>query len=442
MHCHWRRGSRLKSDDVPSLWHRSHKADPGIAVLDQSLEAELLIVGAGFTGCSAALEAAQSGATVVVLEANTIGHGGSGRNVGLVNAGLWLPPDDITQKLGHEKGHRLIDALSAAPELVFQLIDQNDIDCEATRNGTLHLAHAPAGLKDLQNRYQQGNRIGAPLRLLDSDETAHRTGSRAFYGGLFDPRAGTIQPLAYCRGLARAARSWGAQIFEHSGVTKIRHHAKRWIASVNGHHVCAKHLLVATNAYAGNITGLPSPEFVPVYFSQYATVPLSDEHRRHILPGGEGCWDTDMVMSSVRVDQEGHLIIGGVGNAHGKLASIHRAWATRKLAQIYPELSGMSFEHVWSGALAMTANHLPKILSIGPNGLSVFGYSGRGIGPGTVFGQQVVKALLSKETRLLPVEICHRYHEAFKGPKTAYFEFGAAASHATRPRRYRAGDVF
>jgi glycine/D-amino acid oxidase-like deaminating enzyme len=135
-----------------------------------------------------------------VLEANTIGHGGSGRNVGLVNAGLWLPPDDIIQKLGHEKGNRLIDVLSVAPDLVFQLIEQNEINCEAIRNGTLHLAHSSWGLKDLRNRFQQGNHIGAPLRLLGSNETDDRTGSGAFYGGLFDPRAGTIQPLAYCRG--------------------------------------------------------------------------------------------------------------------------------------------------------------------------------------------------------------------------------------------------
>ena len=98
-----------------------------------------------------------------------------------------------------------------------------------------------------------------------------------------------------------------------------------------------------------------------------------------------------MVMSSVRVDQEGRLVIGGVGNVHGNLAAIHRAWASRKLAQMYPKLSGMPFEHVWSGAIAMTADHLLKIFSIGPDGLSVFGYSGRGIGPGTVFGQKAAR---------------------------------------------------
>ena len=424
----------MKSEGAQSLWLQSHKADPSVAVLDQSLEAELLVIGAGFTGCSAALEAAQSGATVVVLEANTIGHGGSGRNVGLVNAGLWLPPDDITQKLGHEKGHRLIDALSVAPDLVFQLINQNDIDCEATRNGTLHLAHSSWGLKDLRNRFQQGNRIGAPIRLLDSDETADRTGSRAFYGSLFDPRAGTIQPLAYCRGLARAARASSAQIFEHSGVTTLRHHERLWVASVNGHQVRARYLLVATNAYAGKIAGLPSSEFVPVYYSQYATVPLSDEHRLSILPGGEGCWDTDMVMSSVRVDQEGRLVIGGVGNVHGKLAAIHRAWASRKLGQMYPKPYGMPFEHVWSGAIAMTADHLPKILSIGPDGLSVFGDSGRGIGPGTVFGQKAARALLFDETAELPLAIIGSYRETLKSARAAYYESGTCLAHALQHR--------
>ena len=226
----------------------------------------------------------------------------------------------------------------------------------------------------------------------------------------------------------------GAQIFEHSGVTAIRHDGTLWVASVNGHQVRARYLLVATNAYAGKIAGLPSPEFVPVYYSQYATQPLSDEHRRHILPGGEGCWDTDMVMSSVRVDQEGRLVIGGVGNAHGKLAAIHRAWASRKLAQIYPELSGVPFKPVWSGAITMTSDHLPKILSIGSGGLSVFGYSGRGIGPGTVFGQQAARALLFDETADLPLAIIGSYRETLKSARAAYYESGTCLAHALRHR--------
>ncbi|PSL20918.1 NAD(P)/FAD-dependent oxidoreductase [Shimia abyssi] len=427
----------MTSEREDILWRESHQAGPEARAVDQSLRVDLLVVGAGFTGCSAALEGAQLGASVAVLEANTIGHGGSGRNVGLVNAGLWLPPDDIVKHLGETVGAHLVNVLSRAPDAVFQLIKDHAIDCEATRNGTLHLAHAPSGLDELKRRFQQGNRSGAPVVLLDAEETERRTGSTAFFGSLFDPRAGTIQPLAYVRGLARAAQSAGAQIFEHSAVQKIRRVDDIWVADVNGHQVRARYLLVATNAYASRLGPYSKPEFVPVYYSQFATAPLSEAQRETILPGGEGCWDTDMVMSSVRVDTEGRVIVGGVGNVTGGLGAVHRTWAARKLAQIYPELSGAAFEHSWSGAIAMTANHLPKVQSIGPDGLSVFGFSGRGIGPGTVFGKCAVQAMLSGDMTRVPVPITDTYREGFKVARTAYFELGAGVAHALN--RFRGG---
>ncbi|MBN9887245.1 NAD(P)/FAD-dependent oxidoreductase [Salipiger abyssi] len=423
----------MTSEHPQNLWRHSHRTTSNPIPLSAGEEADLLVIGGGFTGCAAALEAAKEGARVVVLEGRTIGHGGSGRNVGLVNAGLWLPPDEIGAKLGQEAGTRLIDTLSDAPDLVFRLIEHYGISCEATRNGTLHLAHAPSGLRDLQSRFRQGNRSGAPLQLLDAAETARRTGSRAFFGGLFDPRAGTVQPLGYCRGLAQAARSHGARIFENTLVRAIRHDGTVWTAEANDRQVRAPALLLATNAYADGIAGAPAREFVPVHFSQFATAPLPEARRRHILPGGEGCWDTDLVMSSIRVDRDGRVIVGGVGNAEGPGGIVHRNWAERKLAQIYPELAGTPFEHAWSGAIAMTADHLPKVLSFGPAALSVFGYSGRGIGPGTVFGTRAARALLFGEIDGLPVPVTDRYSERFKSPRTAFTEAGAMLMHGLRP---------
>lgn len=423
----------MTSDTVGNLWRHSHRQDGAGAALSSDVAADLLVIGAGFTGCSASLEAAQNGADVVVLERDTIGHGGSGRNVGLVNAGLWLPPDQITKQIGEDAGRRLIAALSGAPDLVFGIIAAQGIDCDATRNGTLHLAHAPAGVTELQERFRQGNQTGAPLQLLDAEETARRTGSTAFFGALYDPRAGTVQPLAYCRGLARAAGAAGARIFERAGVTRIWHDGTGWHAVANGHTVRAKYLIMATNAYSDAPAGAPAPQFVPVHYSQFATAPLSDADRARILPGGEGCWDTALVMSSVRVDAAGRLIIGGCGNMNGPGGRVHRRWAARKLAQIYPELAGMRFEHAWEGAIAMTADHLPKVVAFGPDALSVFGYSGRGIGPGTVFGKGAARALLLGDRGALPLYVTPRYAEGLKGARTAYFEVGATLTHALRP---------
>lgn len=419
-----------------NLWRQSHKNSGDFTVLNKDIRTDLLIVGGGYTGCSAALEASKAGAKVTLLEAETIGHGGSGRNVGLVNAGLWTPPEVIFKYLGQEAGMRLVRALAEAPDLVFRIIEEHSISCEAVRNGTLHLAHAPSGLRDLNERFRQGKQIDAPIQLLDAKETARRTGSEAFFGSLFDPRAGTIQPLAYCRGLASAARSSGAQVFEKSKLNSLHRDNSLWVAKANGHTIRADKVLLAINAYGGNIQGAPSPEFVPVHYSQFATAPLPDGLRHHILPGREGCWDTALVMSSVRIDAAGRLIIGGVGNLSGAGAAIHAKWAARKLAKIYPDLAGTSFEHGWEGAIAMTSDHIPKVLAFGPNALSVFGYSGRGIGPGTVFGKHAARALLFGETAGLPLEVIQNYRESLKTARKAYFEFGAALSHALHPNSF------
>ncbi len=422
--------SNLTSESDQNLWRASHQTGNVYPALDQKIDVDLLIIGGGFTGCSAALEAAKSGARVAVLEAQTIGHGGSGRNVGLVNAGLWLPPKEIIKKLGKTAGDKLIQTLGAAPNDVFSLIDREGISCSAIRNGTLHLAHAPSGLKDLEARFRQGNQYGAPLQLLDANETKARTGSNAFHGALFDPRAGTIQPLAYCRGLAQAAAKAGAQIFDQTKVSDLSYENGIWQASANGHVVSAKYVLLATNAYLNGLNGVSQSEFVPVAYSQFATKPLTDAQRQHILPGGEGCWDTALVMTSIRLNEEGRLIIGGIGNEAGPGSAIHAAWARRKLASYYPELANLEFEHQWHGRIAMTSDHIPKVVRLGPNAVSIFGFSGRGIGPGTVFGKSAARALLFDEYDALPIAISDTYKERLRSLRASYFEMGSILTHA------------
>lgn len=412
------------------LWRASAPESFDASPLDRDMTVDLVVVGGGFTGSSAALEAARRGASVCLLEAEIVGHGGSGRNVGLVNAGLWLPPDTVIEQMGEAAGRRLIDVLADAPRRVFTLIDQEKIECEATRKGTLHLAHSQAGLKDLKERCRQGNRDGAPLALLDADETARRTGTSAYDGALLDPRAGTIQPFAYCRGLARAARRKGASVYERSPVTAISRRGDIWIVESNGHKVSAKSLLLATNAYQLGIETPFRAEFTPMSYCQFATVPMPDAARRQILAGGEGCWDTALVMSSFRIDQAGRIIVGGVGNSEGPAAPIHHSWARRKLRRLFPPIAELAFEHAWRGKIAVTADHIPKIVEFGPNAYACFGYSGRGIGPGTVFGTQSAIALLEGTPEVLPITPIASYSERFVATRAAYYEFGAAMMHA------------
>ncbi|MEX3008548.1 NAD(P)/FAD-dependent oxidoreductase [Hoeflea sp. TYP-13] len=414
------------------LWQTTCREQLLTSVQEGDVTADLVVVGGGFSGCSAALKAAELGLNVCVLEAERIGLGGSGRNVGLVNAGLWMPPDDVERTMGREAGEKLNAALAGAPDLVFSLIDKHRIDCEAVRNGTLHCAHSAAGLRDIKSRYRQLESRGAPVTLLDPLDTAARTGSSRFQGALHDARAGTIQPLAYCTGLARAAQQAGANIHTNSPATHIERQGDQWLAHTARGTVTAKYLLVATNAYHVEAQGVPAPAFVPVHYFQVATVPLDDENRAAILPELEGGWDTATVMSSFRRDQNGRLIIGAVGSLDHSAASIHRDWARSKLSQLFPHLKDIPLEYVWCGRIAMTSDHIPKIVRLGANAHMIYGYSGRGIGPGTLFGSRVVSAFATGNEELLPIKPVDRHEERHVTLKAAYYETGACLAHLVR----------
>ncbi len=417
-----------------SLWGRTCQEHLSPVVLNGTEQADLVIIGGGFSGCAAALEAARRGAKVCLLEAHEIGHGGSGRNVGLVNAGLWLSPNEIEKALGAEVGNRLSTQLAKAPAHVFSLIKDHTITCEAVRNGTLNCAHSAAGLTSLEDRQAQLLKLGTLVQVLDADETARRTGSNSFHGALFDPGAGTIQPLSYVRGLARAAVESGAHIFENSPVHVVSHEAGCWRVETETGQVTAPALLLATNAYHEDFKGLAANDYITCNFFQMATRPLGDRLRDTILPGNEGCWDTAMVMTSFRKDQAGRLIIGGVGDLTHPASSLHAQWAARKLAALFPDLKNEPLEMHWQGRIAMTSDHTPKILEIGPSAYSVHGYSGRGIGPGTIFGTRLAEALLTGDAAGLPIPPVKAYREPFSDLKAGFYESGATLVHMISER--------
>ena len=234
------------------LWEASAPAAPVTGPLqEQDLRVDIAVIGAGFTGLSTALHAAEGGASVAVLEAQQVGFGGSGRNVGLVNAGMWVMPDALPQELGEAYGTRLRKCLGDAPSLVFALVDRHGMDCQAVPRGTLHCAVGQQGLRDITERHRQWLAHGAPVELLDARAVAAATGTTAYTGGLLDRRAGTIQPLAYARGLAHAAVKAGAKLYTHSCVTEVRDEASHWALRTAHGSVQARWVFVATDAYTG-----------------------------------------------------------------------------------------------------------------------------------------------------------------------------------------------
>ena len=241
------------------LWEMTAPPAPPTSPLEGEVRADVAVVGCGYTGLSTALHLAEAGAKVVALEAVEIGFGGAGRNVGLVNAGMWLAPDDIVERLGADYGERLLNLLGGGPAEVYALVDKHGIDCELVRNGTLHCAVGRAGLAKIEERARQWGARGAPVRLLTQAETARRIGVDIYAGSLLDLRAGIIQPLAYARGLAGAAIAAGAAIHTRSPVRSAERTGKTWTLATDGGTVIADWIAVATDAYGGPAMAAGAP---------------------------------------------------------------------------------------------------------------------------------------------------------------------------------------
>ena len=395
---------RLGQEKI-SLWDAtSEEVRPDPADLPESVD--LAIVGGGYTGLSTALHAAQAGLSAHVIEANEIGHGGSGRNVGLVNAGVWMPPAQVRAALGPDYGPRFLRRFADGPAMVFDLIERHQIRCEATRAGTIHAAHAASGLRDLEGRWREWDAMGEPVEMLDAAQTAEALGTDRYVGGLLDHRAGTVNPMGYVRGLARAARAAGAGLSTGVRVTGLHKQAGGgWRVETDHGAVRARAVVLGTNAYTDRLWPGLNATFTTIHYFQFATVPLGPE-ADHILPGRQGVWDTAPVMTSIRRDARGRLIIGSMGRVIGsRERGLSRRWAERTLKRLYPGLGPVEFEEAWHGQIAMTPDHLPRIHVLDEGLYTPIGYNGRGIITGTIFGQAMADLLTGMDPADLPLPV-------------------------------------
>lgn len=417
------------------LWEQSAPAAPRTGPLEDTLTVDVAIIGAGYTGLSTALHLAHRGISAAIVEAEEIGFGGAGRNVGLVNAGMWVMPEDLPGTLGHEYGNRLIRLLGDAPAQVWELVKRYNMDCEANPVGTLHAGVGQKGFAELAERARQWQKLGAPVELLGKADAAGMLGTDFYEGALLDRRAGTIQPLAYARGLAHAAISHGAQIFTASPATGIDREGHLWRVQTPRGALRAAKVVLATDAYSRHVMQDIAREQVILPYFNMATTPLPADLAAQIVPGRQGVWDTKEVLLSFRFDRQNRLVFGSVGALRNTGTAVHRAWAKRALRKIYPQIGDLRFEHEWFGQIGMTQDNLPRFHRLEDGIVAFCGYNGRGIAPGTVFGQQLA-ALLAGEIAEgdLALPVSATAPVAWRNLRSAFYETGAQLVHLTEAR--------
>ena len=389
---------------VGSLWEASAPPDPASTALDGKAEADVCVIGAGFTGLAAALHLVVSGASVVALDSGGSGFGGSGRNGGQILPGFKWDPDELVAKFGVERGERIVAFASAAPDLVYRLIDECGIECGLRRNcGWLNAAVNDAAFALQASRARQWARRGAPVRLVDRAEARALLGTGRYRGALLDERAGAINPLAFARGLAAAAQRHGARVHRASPVRSLRRAGDRWRVETERGVVVADQVLLCTNAYTGGLWPGLAQEVVPIHSLQVATRPLPDHVRTTILPGGHVVSDTQRILLYFRLDDAGRLVMGGRGSlGETNRDSLYR-FVEDAARRLFPAIGNPEWEFRWAGKVALTPEHMPRVHELAPGIRACLGYNGRGVAMATAMGKALAEWTRSGDADSVPL---------------------------------------
>lgn len=375
-----------------TLWHATAAAIPPFPQLAGEAEADLLVVGGGFTGLSAALHAAEAGLRVVLAEAEAIAFGATGCNAGFVVPNFAkVDPDDVRTRLGEPRAARLLAMAGGSADLVFALIRRHGIPCDALQSGWIQPSHSDAALARARERVRQWQALGRPVELLDAGAVQALTGVSGWRGGWIDRSGGVLNPVAYARGLALAAAAAGAAIHEGTPVTGLAPEGQGWRAATSGGAIRAARVLLATNAHAGGLWPRLARSFFPLKVFQIATEPLPAALRDRLLPGGQCVSDSRRNLFTFRFDAGNRLITGGMHIlGPGAANRVPRAILARMAQALdLPQVPRLQFS--WSGLAAVTPDFLPRVIEPAPGLLAAFACNGRGIALTTAMGPELAR---------------------------------------------------
>ena len=380
--------------DMARSWYAATAvASPRDPTLSEETSCDLVVVGAGCTGLAAALFAARSGRSVIVLEGGEVGWGASGRNGGQIIPGLRKGALELVQALGEERGRALFHLALEARQLVVDLVRELEIDCDLRLTGHLLGALKASQMRDFEAEVACLDRVMhyRDARLLDEAEARAAVATPEFVGGLVDAQGGHLHPLNYTLGLARACRAAGVRIFTHSPATGLETLGARGaVVATPGGRVRAKHAILAGDALLQGLSPRVNRRIMPVANYIVATEPLKDPNA--VIAGDLAVSDSRFVVDYFRLTRDGRLLFGGGERYTPRPPADIGAFVRPYLERSFPQLAGIPFDHAWGGMVSITLSRLPHIGRDGPV-LFAHGYSGQGVVLSSLAGRLLAEAL-------------------------------------------------
>jgi gamma-glutamylputrescine oxidase len=390
---------RNPSAHVDSWYSRSATPAPEHPRLEGRQTADVVILGAGLTGLSAALELAQAGLDVVVLEARRVGWGASGRNGGQVIFGYGCEQPKIAALVGQETSRRLFDWSLEGVQLVRERIAGHAIDAD-WRDGHAHVAIKPRHVDELKawQRDLAGN-YGYDVQWWDRDQLQAQLPSPRYIGALYDPRSGHLHPLNYTLGLARAAVAAGVRIFEHSPVLSLERGARPRLRTASGE-VQGDFCVLAGNALVHGIAPELDDKIMPVGTYVGATAPLGEERARGLIRNDMAVADINWALDYFRLSRDHRLLFGGRASYSTLPPPDLPGTMARRMARVFPQLRGVGFDSVWGGLIDISLNRAPHWGRLGDNVYFAQGFSGHGVAATGLAGRILAEAIRGQAGRL------------------------------------------